>query len=65
MQHLSLKPPKLTPNDIENLARRFGGKKDDYIEITDKQKNIHTINKYALLKEINDELMATTSIQKE
>lgn len=39
MQHSYLKPSKtLTPNDIENLARRFGGKKDDYIEITDKQK---------------------------
>ncbi|MBH0055797.1 hypothetical protein I6F65_02385 [Pseudoalteromonas sp. SWXJZ94C] len=52
----------LTSNDIENLARRFGGKSDDYIEIVNKQKNNKTINKYALLKEIDDELAAITGI---
>lgn len=48
----------LTSSDIENLALRFGGKREDYIEIVNKQKNIQTINKYALLKEINNELNA-------
>ena len=52
----------LTSNDIENLARRFGGKSDDYIEIVNKQKNNKTINKYALLKEIDNELADITSI---
>ncbi|WP_024610236.1 BcsR/BcsP family cellulose biosynthesis protein [Pseudoalteromonas sp. TB64] len=52
----------LTSNDIENLARRFGGKSEDYIEIVNKQKNNKTINKYALLKEIDDELAAITGI---
>ncbi|XQF90574.1 BcsR/BcsP family cellulose biosynthesis protein [Pseudoalteromonas espejiana] len=33
----------LTSNDIENLARRFGGKSEDYIEIVNKQKNKQTI----------------------
>ncbi|XQF92231.1 BcsR/BcsP family cellulose biosynthesis protein [Pseudoalteromonas espejiana] len=42
----------LTSNDIENLARRFGGKSEDYIEIVNKQKNKQTIKKYALLNEI-------------
>lgn len=46
----------LTSSDIENLAKRFGGRSEDYIEIVNKQKNAQTINKYALLKEINDEL---------
>jgi len=46
----------LTSSDIENLALRFGGKSDDYIEIVNKQQNNNTINKYALLKEINNEL---------
>ncbi|MDO6547465.1 BcsR/BcsP family cellulose biosynthesis protein [Pseudoalteromonas carrageenovora] len=46
----------LTSSDIENLARRFAGKSEDYIEIVNKQKNAQTINKYALLKEINSEL---------
>ena len=48
----------LTSSDIENLALRFGGKSDDYIEIVNKQQNNNTINKYALLKEINNELNA-------
>ncbi|MEL0633292.1 BcsR/BcsP family cellulose biosynthesis protein [Pseudoalteromonas carrageenovora] len=51
----------LTSSDIENLALRFGGKREDYIEIVNKQKNIQTINKYALLKEINSELNAAVS----
>ncbi|KPZ54624.1 hypothetical protein CWC16_05875 [Pseudoalteromonas sp. S3776] len=43
----------LTSNDIENLARRFGGKSEDYVEIVNKQKNKQTIKKYALLNEIH------------
>jgi len=46
----------LTPSDVENLVLRFGGKSDDYLEIVNKQQNKNTINKYALLKEINNEL---------
>ncbi|GAA66741.1 hypothetical protein I6F50_10090 [Pseudoalteromonas sp. NZS127_1] len=51
----------LTSSDIENLTLRFGGKSDDYIEIVNKQQNNNTINKYALLKEINNELNTYTS----
>jgi hypothetical protein len=59
MENLGSKDSQtLTSNDVENLSRRFGGKSDDYVEIVDKQKNIQTINKYALLKEIDDELTA-------
>lgn len=57
MRNLAYKDSQtLTSSDIENLARRFGGKSEDYIEIVNKQKNTQTINKYALLKEINSEL---------
>lgn len=63
MQNLITKNSQtLTSNDIENLARRFGGKSEDYIEIVNKQKNNKTINKYALLKEIDNELADITSI---
>ncbi|KAA1151279.1 hypothetical protein EU510_15635 [Pseudoalteromonas sp. FUC4] len=51
----------LTSSDIENLALRFGGKSNDYIEIVNKQQNNNTINKYALLKEINNELNTQVS----
>ncbi|MEL0640907.1 BcsR/BcsP family cellulose biosynthesis protein [Pseudoalteromonas aliena] len=51
----------LTSSDIENLTLRFGGNSEDYIEIVNKQKNIETINKYALLKEINNELNSFVS----
>lgn len=55
MQSQTLKSSQvLTKNDIENLANRFGGDENDYIEIANKQKNTNTINKYPLLKEIND-----------
>ena len=55
MNNLATKSSQiLTSSDIENLARRFGGKSDDYIEIMNTQKNQKTINKYALLKEIDD-----------
>jgi len=38
MQNLITKNSQtLTSNDIENLARRFGGKSEDYIEIVNKQ----------------------------
>lgn len=57
MQKVISKSSKtLTSNDITNLARRFGGKSEDYIEIVNKQKNTQTIKKYALLKEINNAL---------
>jgi hypothetical protein len=57
MNNLATKSSQiLTSSDIENLARRFGGKSDDYIEIMNTQKNQKTINKYALLKEIDDAL---------
>jgi hypothetical protein len=63
MQNLITKNSQtLTSNDIENLARRFGGKSEDYIEIVNKQKNNKTINKYALLKEIDNELADITDI---
>lgn len=54
MRNLSTKSSEtLTSNDIENLARRFGGKSEDYVEIVNKQKNKQTIEKYALLNEIH------------
>ena len=54
MRNLSTKSSEtLTSNDIENLARRFGGKSEDYVEIVNKQKNKQTIKKYALLNEIH------------
>ncbi|BED89826.1 MULTISPECIES: BcsR/BcsP family cellulose biosynthesis protein [unclassified Pseudoalteromonas] len=54
MHNLTTKSSEtLTSNDIENLARRFGGKSEDYIEIVNKQKNKQTIKKYALLNEIH------------
>ena len=57
MNNLATKSSQiLTSSDIENLARRFGGKSDDYIEIMNTQNNQKTINKYALLKEIDDAL---------
>ena len=63
MQNLITKNSQtLTSNDIENLALRFGGKSEDYIEIVNKQKNNKTINKYALLKEIDNELADITGI---
>ncbi len=43
----------LTSNDIDNLAKRFGGKSGDYVEIVNRQKNKQTIKKYALLSEIH------------
>ncbi|MCQ8821494.1 hypothetical protein NQT65_14905 [Pseudoalteromonas agarivorans] len=53
MRNLTTKSSEtLTSNDIENLARRFGGKSEDYVEIVNKQKNKQTIKKYALLNEI-------------
>ncbi|ALQ07554.1 MULTISPECIES: BcsR/BcsP family cellulose biosynthesis protein [Pseudoalteromonas] len=62
MQNLISKNPQtLTSNDIANLAHRFGGKSEDYIEIVNTQKNMQTINKYALLKEIDNELASITS----
>ncbi|WP_213608696.1 BcsR/BcsP family cellulose biosynthesis protein [Pseudoalteromonas sp.] len=51
----------LTSNDIENLAKRFGGKSNDYIEIVNTQKNKQTINKYALLKEIDNALKSLSN----
>lgn len=57
MNNLSSKDSQtLTSSDVENLVLRFGGKRDDYIEIVNKQQNKNTIEKYALLKEINNEL---------
>ncbi|KPW04450.1 MULTISPECIES: BcsR/BcsP family cellulose biosynthesis protein [unclassified Pseudoalteromonas] len=54
MRNLTTKSSEtLTSNDIENLARRFGGKSEDYVEIVNKQKNKQTIKKYALLNEIH------------
>ncbi|MDC9564882.1 MULTISPECIES: BcsR/BcsP family cellulose biosynthesis protein [unclassified Pseudoalteromonas] len=54
MRNLTTKSSEtLTSNDIENLARRFGGKSEDYVEIVNKQKNKQTIEKYALLNEIH------------
>ena len=43
MRNLTTKSSEtLTSNDIENLARRFGGKSEDYVEIVNKQKNKQT-----------------------
>lgn len=42
----------LTSDDITNLLCRFGEKDQQYVEIVDVQKNIQTINKYPLLKDI-------------
>ena len=54
MRNLTTKSSEtLTSNDIETLARRFGGKSEDYVEIVNKQKNKQTIEKYALLNEIH------------
>jgi len=54
MRNLTTKSSEtLTSNDIDNLARRFGGKSEDYVEIVNKQKNKQTIEKYALLNEIH------------
>ena len=43
----------LTQYDITNLLQRFGGKNQQYVEIVDVQKNLQTINKYPLLKDIS------------
>ena len=44
MRNLTTKSSEtLTSNDIETLARRFGGKSEDYVEIVNKQKNKQTI----------------------
>ena len=43
----------LTQYDITNLLNRFGGKNQQYVEIVDVQKNLQTINKYPLLKDIS------------
>ncbi len=54
MRNLTTKSSEtLTSNDIENLARRFGGKSEDYVEIVNKQKKKQTIEKYSLLNEIH------------
>lgn len=57
MDLISKDSQTLTSNDIDNLSLHFGGKSENYIEIVNEQKNIETINKYALLKEIHDVLL--------
>ena len=53
MTHVVKNSTILTQYDITNLLRRFGGKNQQYVEIVDVQKNLQTINKYPLLKDIS------------
>ncbi|TMN71388.1 hypothetical protein CWB85_11320 [Pseudoalteromonas sp. S1727] len=53
MTHVVKNSTILTQYDITNLLRRFGGKNQQYVEIVDVQKNLQTINKYPLIKDVS------------
>ena len=54
----------LTQYDITNLLKRFGGRNQQYVEIVDVQKNLQTINKYPLIKDITLSVQAQSLPQK-
>ncbi|HCV04067.1 BcsR/BcsP family cellulose biosynthesis protein [Pseudoalteromonas sp. SSMSWG5] len=44
----------LTQYDIDNLLQKFGGRQQEYVEITDVEKNRKTIEKYPLISDISN-----------
>lgn len=44
----------LTQYDIDNLMQKFGGRQQEYVEITDVEKNRKTIEKYPLISDISN-----------